>query len=182
MIKPSPKEAKPVLTILEPAQYARLVRVIMGLRSPQEYAQPLDAYRQLQMYVYEWLVHLGFLEDDKIRWLMNAMDAELRVFGFWLDAEFDNIPCVAKPMPIFTLTVTDKRYAVWPRQMSFADLQDEVYVRQLDQPGCTHIVGDFLAIFTVKQKWLKRLQGGKDATGHQHHCQSGRQAIPYEAA
>lgn len=170
MITPTPKQVKAVLTILEPAQFARLVRVIMGLRAQEQWQEPLGAYEQLQMYVYEWLVHLGMLEDDKIRWLIQALDSELRTFGAWLDREYDNIPCVPKPLPVCTLTITDGRYATWPQQTAFADLHEEVYVHQLAQPGCTHIVGDLLAIFTVKQRWLKRLQGG---TGeHQHHGRS----------
>jgi hypothetical protein len=169
MITPTPKEAKAVLTILEPAQFARLVRVIMELRTEDQWKSPMCAHRQLQMYAYEWLVHLGSLSDDKIRWLMWQMNTELHKFGQYLDREYDNLPCVVRPMLIFTLTITDGRYATWPEQTTWADLQDEAYVSQLDRPGCTHIVGDFLAIFDAKQRWLKRLQGGSGE--RQHHAE-----------
>ena len=169
MIKPSAKQLKPVLTTLEPDQFMRLMRLIMNLRTEEAYKAPLDAGQQLTAYLYEWLVHLGFLSDDKIRWLMTCVGFQgLQPLSEWLEKHYDDWPCTP-PTPVFTLAVTDQQYALWPGVNRWADLQNEEFVSRLEMPGCTHIVADLFAIFHRKQLWLKRLQGGKYA-GHRHYA------------
>lgn len=144
----------------------------MELRNVEAWRRPLTPGEQLRMYVYEWLTHLGCLGDDQIRWLIRMMHPETDKFGRWLEAYYQNPGLAAKGEKrskiALTLAIADQRYAVWPGQSGFADLQNEVFLSRLEKPGKTHIIGDFLAIFEEKQDWLKSL--GVSDGGHQHHA------------
>ncbi len=175
MIRPKPKEAKSVVTILEPAAYDRLVKVVLRLRTPEQQDLPLGGYRQLQLYAYEWLSHLGVLSDDKIRWLLGEVDTDLKVLGQTLDNHFDD--GVTK-LPPFQIVVTDGRYATWTNRTCFSDMQDECSVSEMPGPGCTHVIADMVPIFAKKQAWLVRLRRGTDASGHQHHAGGPANAGP----
>lgn len=172
MINPTPKQIKNVLTCLEPTRYMRLVRVLMDLRTEKQYNSPMSVLEQLRMYIYEWLVHLGFLDSNEVEWLLNAIGViDLLQFSQYLQTHFDVVrDTLKKPIISFTLTIIDRRYAVWQGRYNFADIKDERFVSTMHQPGQTFITGDFFAIFLSKQQWLEKLIGVKDDSEHQYNA------------
>jgi hypothetical protein len=166
VIEPTLVQARAVMPILTPAQFAYLIRTVLGLRTAEQRAGKLTVHQQLRLYLYEWLVHLRFVTEAKRERLLARIDSDLGTFSSWLEQNFRGSRS-HDHVPIFTVNISDRRFAVWPGARKWYDLVQDEDVDQLPRPAVTHIALDVFALFAQKQEWLERRfpqqQGGRDA-------------------
>jgi hypothetical protein len=167
MILPTCKDVKQVTTALPSRQLERVLLLILRLDQGAWAHARLDACQQLVVYLYEWLMHLGFVGEDQARWLLGKMGGALKDYADTrLEPYFDD---AADRLTTFTLTISEQRYAIWPGVEVWYDLYAERLLTGLPEPCVTHITCDVVSMFIRKQRWLKSLRGGKDA-GSEYHA------------
>jgi hypothetical protein len=150
-----------VMPSLDKLQTARLVRGLLKLRTPEQFKAPAPVLVQLQAYVYEWLLHLGFVSDGQAQALLAAMTQLLRDLAGDLEHALEAEPPCPE-LPVALLTIADRTFAAWPGLDRFYHLVDNAFADQTTAAPVTHIVCDLTALFLQKQRWLTQLQEGKD--------------------
>src|SRR5438094_515249 len=105
---PTPAQIQQTLTVLEPAQRHKLLRVILKVEGDGRLTLP-DV---LAVYLYEWLAHLGFLDEAQMRFLLGKAYSDLRFQNEEYRAWYQ--PGLSKRgRPSWGLTIADRRYATW---------------------------------------------------------------------
>lgn len=149
LIRPTTRQIRHVLGSLESRQFSRMCNLVFKV----DWMTTIEPAVQLKMYVFEWLDHLNFLGEARIRWLLEKWDRDLRPVA-------ENIE---KAWPRFSansfdaLSIMDRRYArltdgpLWDMETEALADQNTVLV--------TYISVDLAALFYSKQKWLRQLRG-----------------------
>lgn len=133
--------------LLDRAAQARLVRGCLKLRQPAPdlVLPPAD---RLKVLVWEWLAHLGFVEDATRNTLIALMTPALE--GYIARAPEWVADDPADELPSFFLMIVDHRWATWsslfgPTQAAGSELFDLLYNvpatqedRRRDGPGVTY--------------------------------------------
>jgi hypothetical protein len=126
----------------------------------------LNPYRQVTLYLYEWLLHLGFVTDAQAEALLERLGVKLAAWSVVMAA----CRTGGREVPTFTVSVSDRRYATWSGAGQWYDLLERT-TRDLSPTPCvTHIVCDCYALLLSKERALARLQGeAPDAEAEREH-------------
>jgi hypothetical protein len=162
-IRPTAEQLERVVPTLNRLQFGRLLRVVLkiggGEKSGWHKTTCLREATQLKVYAYEWLVHLGFLPEDRIRWVMDQISDDLGVAA----AEVSFLwPDITPSMAM--LTVADRRFvnlktSCKPRSPWLDVETEETHAKLNGHLLVTYISADLPILFAQKQAMLKRLEG-----------------------
>ncbi len=145
-----------VLTTLSKKQVQLLLTSLLNRDTPQKLMEPLNAYAQLTLYLYEWLNHWGCFTDMQMQKLLINMDDDIVILSDVLENDI-------KELQDFCVTIAEKNFAVWPGRITWYDMTTAKAAPDQSLQAVTFLVCHLHRLFTQKQQWLQKIQGGTNA-------------------
>lgn len=156
------REIKAALPLLNEAEFARLVRGVMGIRTVQR-ANALTILDQVQLGLWEWLVHLGFVSDAQRQLLHEMTKPAFEEYARLVGECFVDGKLNKTSMPVFALQIADQRFAGWTGHGYWVDLDFREESEELEAPPVTRIVCDLSAMYCRLYDRLVELRSRTDA-------------------
>lgn len=134
---------------IEHDDFSSLARGVLEIRTPDA-ALDLSMMKQVQILVWEWLVHLGCITDLQRRAIVK-MD---EIVGVSAALEGAGAKC---DMPISRLGIAEYRYAFWNVSELWLDFKHEERMEALPEPAVTTVVCDVTALYLRARDRLARI-------------------------
>lgn len=164
---PTVKDIERCLTALDTQEFNLLVRGVLKLKGDAFKAVPLVT--QLQMGLWEWLVHLGFTTDAQRRYILKETEASVGEFGWALHKHFKGEELDKADLPVWKLVIADERYVGWSGSDRWRDMMYEEEAAETEAPVVTTIACDLTALYVRLYDRLVLVRKRKDATRREHH-------------
>lgn len=137
---------RPLVPTLDDNAYAYALSSL-----PEDNRHDLPVAAQLQVAIFEWLLHLGVVEKAEARALIRLMREGLDDLG-------RRFVHSAVAPPAFLLYLAESRFAAWPMRDRWYDTSQEATIEELPLPPVSYLVCDVTALYLRLQRWAA--QGG----------------------
>lgn len=134
---------------IERDDFSSLTRGVLGIRT-LEAALDLSMLHQMQILIWEWLVHLGCITDLQRRAIIKMEE----VVGVSTALEEAG---ARHEMPISRLGIAEYRYAFWNVSELWLDFKHEERMEALPEPAVTTVVCDATALYLRARDRLSRI-------------------------
>jgi hypothetical protein len=115
-----------VLNTLEKPQAATLLRTVLGIDSTARYRN-LGSAELLRGGLWEFLLAVGFVSEMQALVVVHRMEPALADLVRVLEAG-------GRSLPIFRLTLAERRWATWPTHPTWFDFYTQENVVELPEP------------------------------------------------
>lgn len=139
----------PVLSTLDARQVEVLVRRVLKL-SPERRAD-LRVADRIRMGLYEWLLHLGFINADQAGRIVDVLSGHVDLLAVRLEKE-DR----AEGIPTCVVTVADKRFVTCTGMPAWYDVDFDEVVTDLPEVVVTAIICNTTALHFRMERWRNR--------------------------
>jgi hypothetical protein len=147
MLEVTIKELQQALPLLKRAELHRAAAFVCG---GIPLSEPVGLEVQLQLALWEWFVHLGFVDRAARRDLSVWLTGPLEKLALSLRLNHDGPDDVVlnkSGLPSFRLCIADQSYAHWSGLEKWYSLNDEKFVPELPAPSVTQIICDVTALY-----------------------------------
>lgn len=139
---------------LDKPQQSVLLRTVLGANTPDRFAN-LDTLDMIRAGLWEFLLAIGFVSEVQATLLLHHMRPALDDFSKVVDGG-------ATSLPVFRLTLAEKRWATWPLHDQWFDLYTQEHVKAMPEPAVLLVCCDVTAMTLRMTRWLDKLRS-KDA-------------------
>ena len=143
-----------VLNTLEKPQAMTLVRTVLGANTRDRFAH-MGSLDLLRGGIWEFLLAVNFVSEVQATLVVHRMVASLTDLARVLDAG-------GKTLPVYRLTIAEKRWVTWPTSPTWFDFYTQEAVAALPEPPVLLVTCDVTALYLRLVQRLERVRS-KDA-------------------